>query len=622
WTDKFEIKKYKTIESYENTHDFNEEIKIMEELINSVNKYDTIIAHLLFLDHFGHMYTIYHKKISDVLKAYDELILNIYDKMDNETLFVIASDHGVDEYGNHGNVSVQELSSMCAIITKDMKFDCKDKNIDKGRVLFNKIFKELRDNYLKSSCCTDTNWIHHDKNPEKITDYSEDLNIIHQSDILPTICNLMGWEFPLYNCGNYIHEAVSGGYKELILQKVKLMAKINRDRFSKIIRVINEVMEDFMSRNKSNTRTKRLGNKKRKNLKNADFSKEESNLMNVILLKMNYILTEVLYEEMSGCNSTNLVIGTILLMISFTIQVRRISKGSIIRISISAFIIIMTSHSVYSYIHEDLFWLFLFLIQEFSMKNFILGIILFNAGKFPIHEFDRKIFLKKSNFILITAYLFLKCINYMESLTRKRLLMSLENYNNQSLNLESGNVISHYELEIKRVILSYIRLIIDMFNSNIKLIMNIIVSIFLKNAGDGFALPYMILNNDISPFIFEPSTLLCFDAISENFYLFKDYPDDFKNLSLKFRKRRISTKPSLQKQLSNFALMNIFVFLMGMNYSFSTLNIHLIFNISKRLTMLFKIYFAYKFFIENRIRFLNYGNCTYYCLLSTSLSFL
>ncbi|KAG0440682.1 GPI ethanolamine phosphate transferase 3 [Dictyocoela muelleri] len=632
WTDKFKIKNYKTIESYENTHDFKEEQKIIDKLLNSINNYDTILSHLLFLDHYGHMYTIYHEKITEVLKAYDELILNIYNKMDDDTLFVITSDHGVNEDGNHGNVSVHELSSMCAIITKKGK---KSKEKTCGNFRFKKLFKEIRDDYLRPSCCLETDWIEIDHEKNKVNNQQknevEELNVIHQNDIMPTICNLMGWEIPFYNCGNYIHEIVNDGYEELALQKFKLMSKINPGRVLKIIKSIKRGMDDFLIKNNSK-KINLKNNYKKYNLTNHKNNK----LRDALLLKTNYILTESLYQDLSGCNHTYLLIGSILIIISLFLQRRIISRNTIISILTSIFASIMTSHSVYSYIHEDLFWIALFLSQNFNFKNIIIGIILFNTGKFPVHEFDRKLFIRKSYYILVFLVFVLKSIKKLkiilnqiwlpENITNQSSIFdeSCNKFDNESNNKDDkesiGNddkeFIKNYDKEYKHlnqvntfksIVKEMSDFLVFMFNNNIKLIINVIVSIFFKNVGDEFALAFMVLNNDISPFLFDVSTILCFDMLIENINTFRASNIESKQITTQLNKCKNNFRSLLNREIANFALMNLYIFLIGMNYSFSSLNIHLMFNISKRLTILFKIYFLYKLFIEKRIHLLNYG---------------
>lgn len=54
------------------------------------------------------------RKLGDFQKLFKE----IFDLMDNHTVFIALGDHGMTDTGNHGGSDLQEVSTICAAYTK------------------------------------------------------------------------------------------------------------------------------------------------------------------------------------------------------------------------------------------------------------------------------------------------------------------------------------------------------------------------------------------------------------------------------------------------------------------------------------------------------------------------
>ncbi|KAG9305901.1 hypothetical protein G9A89_016553 [Geosiphon pyriformis] len=148
--------------------------------------WDVLIAHFLGVDHCGHCYGPDHPAMAAKLAQMNQMIHNVVDSLDADTLLLVMGDHGMDSKGNHGGDSRDELESALLMYSKREFFDLK------VRDMLNPILQYLD------------------------TKFSEDLSSftgkygkwrsISQIDIVPTLALLLGLPIPFNNLGTVIPE--------------------------------------------------------------------------------------------------------------------------------------------------------------------------------------------------------------------------------------------------------------------------------------------------------------------------------------------------------------------------------------------------------------------------------
>ncbi|XP_020255889.1 GPI ethanolamine phosphate transferase 2 isoform X2 [Asparagus officinalis] len=104
--------------------DFNVSRHLEAEL--AATDWNLLILHYLGLDHVGHIGGRRSMLMTTKLKEMDEVIKMIHirkilhqDNLDNRTLLVLVSDHGMTEGGNHGGSSYEETDSLALFIGGD-----------------------------------------------------------------------------------------------------------------------------------------------------------------------------------------------------------------------------------------------------------------------------------------------------------------------------------------------------------------------------------------------------------------------------------------------------------------------------------------------------------------------
>ncbi|WUR05126.1 GPI ethanolamine phosphate transferase [Vairimorpha necatrix] len=298
----------------------NENLSI-DNLLDRIGVDKAILCHLISLDSFGHIHkSNMHSDLKNSLLRFDDMIDKIYKKMDTDTLLVLTSDHGVTDQGEHGGTSSHEMSSFVSIISK--------KPIPIYKVSEKKNF--IRKNFISKKYDL-TN-----KSYSNRVD-TQKCNIVHQDDILPTICYLLGICVPYNTYGNLIPELVNDNSFENMFynQKCKMLNK-----------------------------------------------KQEVFLESDGVFKAHYVLSQDIYNEFSGMNTTYLIISFVLyLILAMYLLVNTFSYCKtyltrqkllifdILRCLVLVFSIIMVSHSVGAIKNEILIWILVFLICNKSPKN-------------------------------------------------------------------------------------------------------------------------------------------------------------------------------------------------------------------------------------------------------------
>lgn len=94
--------------------------KIYDEIHRS--DWNLIIAHVLGVDHCGHLYGPTHIEMSRKLKQMDDLIFNITKILSEDTLFLVMGDHGMTNNGDHGGGSRLEVEAALFVYAKNYNF--------------------------------------------------------------------------------------------------------------------------------------------------------------------------------------------------------------------------------------------------------------------------------------------------------------------------------------------------------------------------------------------------------------------------------------------------------------------------------------------------------------------
>lgn len=154
--------------------DFTEvDNNVTRHLDNELNNqnWDCLILHYLGLDHIGHKGGPKSIFMKPKQKEMDNIVEKIYNKLNDDTLFIVLGDHGMNEIGNHGGSSKGETSA--ALIFISNKF----KKFNKGN-----------------------------QAPIPYNDDFEYYNKIQQIDLVPTISSLLHLPIPINSLGIFIKD--------------------------------------------------------------------------------------------------------------------------------------------------------------------------------------------------------------------------------------------------------------------------------------------------------------------------------------------------------------------------------------------------------------------------------
>ncbi|KAI0165827.1 GPI ethanolamine phosphate transferase 3-like protein [Xylariaceae sp. FL1272] len=136
-------------------------------------EWDIVIGHLLGVDHAGHRYGPNHPAMTSKLEQMDTFIRQLADSIDDNTLLVVMGDHGMDEKGDHGGESDDEVEAALWMYSK------------------RPIFGRTQQDFV---------------NPP----VNAKVRPVNQIDLVPTLALLLGIPIPYNNLGRPIEEAFAG----------------------------------------------------------------------------------------------------------------------------------------------------------------------------------------------------------------------------------------------------------------------------------------------------------------------------------------------------------------------------------------------------------------------------
>lgn len=192
-------------------------------LINNHEKnWDILIGHMLGVDHVGHKYGPNHFTMREKQIQMNQFISKVMDSIDDDTLLVIMGDHGMDQHGNHGGDSQDELESTIFL-------HCKQPG-KLNKLLNDKVYdiSNLGTNYRK----------------------------VNQIDLVPTISILLGLPIPFNNLGWPIDEIATNDlelsqFSKLALNQLNLYKETsgivtNEEQFELLQNLYNDSINNHL----------------------------------------------------------------------------------------------------------------------------------------------------------------------------------------------------------------------------------------------------------------------------------------------------------------------------------------------------------------------------------------
>lgn len=353
-------RKSSTICSYSKTDQATREDEIFEALVQNLENGpdDFIFAHFISLDSCGHAFGIDHPRTRETIERMDGYLARVYDKMSEDTLLVVLSDHGVTDQGAHGGRSERELASICGFFSKkeiggqkENAADAKTSTVknDAGPSWQNKPF--LNQFYDTAHCNNTDDWI------SATNHYS----IIHQDDILVTLSHILGIPAPCNCYGSFIPQLVSdsASWEQLAARKERLAQACCHGFQSEY--------EKFLARYKE--------------------SQGSHGAPPPGYVLYNYFLTDFIYRR-----TTSRRLFSALLALGLALYILRRSyrrAGPLLRCAHTLFATFMVTHSYWSFASEDYFWFAAFLVENHSVANFIALIFYIKSPGRPFFAHDR-----------------------------------------------------------------------------------------------------------------------------------------------------------------------------------------------------------------------------------------
>ncbi|XP_009998003.1 PREDICTED: LOW QUALITY PROTEIN: GPI ethanolamine phosphate transferase 3 [Chaetura pelagica] len=97
---------------------------ILQHLYPTVDsgEWDVLIAHFLGVDHCGHKHGPDHPEMAKKLTQMNEMLRSLVDHLGNDTLLLVAGDHGMTETGDHGGDSEKEVNAALFVYSKSPLF--------------------------------------------------------------------------------------------------------------------------------------------------------------------------------------------------------------------------------------------------------------------------------------------------------------------------------------------------------------------------------------------------------------------------------------------------------------------------------------------------------------------
>jgi hypothetical protein len=185
----FNVKDLDTVDNGVRSH-------LVPEIQNKSNDWDVIIAHFLGVDHAGHTFSPRHPRMSSKLDEMNDMLTNVFNAIEDDTIVFVFGDHGMTKDGNHGGSSSQEKRAALYIHTSKNGIPLTHRGVESNNKLneINSLWDTQEESFLLVDSTLDRNDIH------------DGPRTIAQIDLLPTISLLLGIPIPFENLGKIIPE--------------------------------------------------------------------------------------------------------------------------------------------------------------------------------------------------------------------------------------------------------------------------------------------------------------------------------------------------------------------------------------------------------------------------------
>ncbi|XP_031233019.1 GPI ethanolamine phosphate transferase 3 isoform X2 [Mastomys coucha] len=182
---------------------------ILEHLYPTMDSgaWDVLIAHFLGVDHCGHKHGPHHPEMAKKLSQMDQVIQRLIEHLENDTLLVVAGDHGMTVNGDHGGDSELEVSATLFLYSPTALFPSVP---------------------------------------------PEEPEVIPQVSLVPTLALLLGLPIPFGNIGEVMAELFSGGsdtsrpYSSALAQVSAL--HINAQQVSRFLHTYSAATQDLQAK--------------------------------------------------------------------------------------------------------------------------------------------------------------------------------------------------------------------------------------------------------------------------------------------------------------------------------------------------------------------------------------
>ena len=215
-----------TVKGYHSFHLFDLDTvdnAIEAEIYNLLerNDHDVLVAHYLGMDHCGHKYGPAHVLCAKKLQQYNEIVKKVILSLNEDTLLVAMSDHGMTDDGDHGGVSPKETSAFLFMHATKANF------VDTER------FAQLAELREADVDAKDLDFF----------DNQSNVRTVEQVDFCPTLSVLLGLPIPFGNLGKVIPEV----FAPLSIQELTSLMRYNLKQMQSFLSSMKDIKVELRS---------------------------------------------------------------------------------------------------------------------------------------------------------------------------------------------------------------------------------------------------------------------------------------------------------------------------------------------------------------------------------------